>query len=88
MDLATFLWMFIALKLPVAALLFLVWWAIKEPEPETVDEDDGGSRRPDPHRGPRAPRPPRRGPHAGEPLPAPSRVRALGPQPLERNGYR
>jgi len=72
-----FLWLFVVLKIPVAALLWLIWYAAKAPEP-LVDGDgsDGGSARPDPHRGPRPPRPPRRGPHAGDPLPAPARVRA------------
>ncbi len=75
MEVTTFIWMFVVLKIPIAALLILVWWAIKEPEPVGANEDDGGSRRPDPHRGPRLPRPPRRGPHATEPLPSPPRVR-------------
>jgi hypothetical protein len=75
MEVTTFIWMFVVLKIPIVALLALVWWAIKEPEPVGADEDDGGSRRPDPHRGPSLPRPPRRGPHAGQPLPAPPRVR-------------
>ena len=81
MEVTTFLWMFVVLKIPVAALLALVWWAAKEPEPATDGEGDGGSRRPDHPRGPRAPKPPRRGPHAGAPPPAPGRVRigAFGP---------
>jgi hypothetical protein len=75
-EVTTFIWMFVVLKVPIAALLALVWWAVREPEPVLdVDEDDGGSRRPEPHRGPRAPRPPRRGPHAGDPPPPPRRVR-------------
>jgi hypothetical protein len=72
---SAFIWMFVVLKIPIAALLFLVWWAIKEPEPVVDDSDDGGSRRPDPHHGPSVPKPPRRGPHAGAPPPAPARVR-------------
>lgn len=71
----TFIWMFVVLKIPIAALLTLVWWAAKEPEPAIDGEDDGGSRRPDHPRGPRAPKPPRRGPHADGPPPAPRRVR-------------
>jgi hypothetical protein len=77
-DLSAFLWLFLALKIPVAAALVLVWWAVREPEPTAMpEEDDGGSRRPDPHRGPQLPKPPRRGPHSDQPLPAPPRVRTL-----------
>jgi hypothetical protein len=69
--------MMVALKIPVAALLWLVWYASKEPETEEDRADDGGSGfRRDLHPRPRPPRPPRRGPH-GEPAPrAPARVRA------------
>src|ERR1700685_1029616 len=36
-----FLWLMLALKLPIAALIYLVWWAIKqEPEDETSSDDD------------------------------------------------
>ena len=73
-----FVWMMVILKIPIAALLWLVWWAVREPkprEPEPVLDVDRPLHRPDPPR-PRRPRPPRRGPHA-EPAPgAPSRVRA------------
>jgi hypothetical protein len=75
MDWTTFVWMFVMLKIPIAMLLWLVWYAIQTPEPETADDqDDGGSDR---RHGklPRHPGPPRRGgPHAS-PLPAPPRVR-------------
>jgi hypothetical protein len=78
------LWLAVALKVPIIALLYLVWWAIKDPPvPEVVEEDGGSSDRdPRPHpRDPR-PRPPRRGPH-GPPEPAaPARVRvAQSPAP-------
>ena len=75
MDVATFIWMFVLLKIPIGLLLWLVWYAIQEPDPATADDqDEGGSDRR--HRGlPRNPRPPRRGgPHAAPP-PAPARVR-------------
>jgi hypothetical protein len=70
----------LALKLPIAALIYLVWWAIKqEPEPSPSSDDDGGvKRRPTP-RHPRKPFPrnPRRGPH-GDPAPVPpARVRTV-----------
>jgi hypothetical protein len=71
-----FIWMFVVLKIPIAALLWLVWWAVREPAPpDPVDEGEGGSKRPDRPHGPRVPRPPRRGPHDAKPLPAPPRVR-------------
>ncbi|HEX8647971.1 MAG TPA: hypothetical protein VF715_13845 [Thermoleophilaceae bacterium] len=77
-----FVWMMVVLKIPIVALLWLVWWAIKQSdmEIEQPPEGGGGSDR-HPHRGgPRRPRPPRRGPHA-EPAPAaPKRVRATGRQ--------
>ena len=84
-----FIWLMLVLKIPIAALLWLVWWASKspelpEPEPARVESEPQDS----PHGPrPRRPRPPRRGPHA-EPAPlAPSRVRAMaraqrGRQPL------
>jgi len=71
------LWLAIALKVPIVALLYLVWWAIKDPPVPAVVEDDGGSpdRDPRPHPRDRPPHPPRRGPH-GPPEPAaPARVR-------------
>ena len=72
-----FLWLMLALKVPLAALIYLIWWAIKqEPEDTSSSDDDGGvKRRPRPH--PRQPFPkrPRRGPH-GDPAPSPpARVR-------------
>ncbi len=71
------LWVMIALKIPLAMLLYIVWWAIRSaPEPVAGDERDGGiGDRDDGPRHPR-PRPPRRrGPH-GDPLaPPPPRTR-------------
>ena len=74
-----FLWLMLALKIPLIGLIWIVWWAIKQ-EPEDAPskrDDDGGLRRRHPHsRGPFR-RPPRRGPH-GDPVPlAPSRVRTV-----------
>lgn len=68
-----FVWLMLGLKIPIAALLWLVWWAShKDVEPET---GSGGERRPHPHPHPPLPRLPRRGPHGGAvPLP-PARVR-------------
>jgi hypothetical protein len=73
-----FLWLMLALKIPIAALIYLVWWAIKqEPEPESSDDGGGGSRRPRHHPRKPFPRNPRRGPH-GDPAPLPpARVRTV-----------
>jgi hypothetical protein len=67
----------IALKIPLAALIYIVWWAIKqEPEDTSSSDDDGGVKlRPRPHPPKPFPRTPRRGPH-GDPAPQPpARVR-------------
>ena len=72
-----FIWLMLVLKIPVGALLYLVWWAIKQNEPETDGDDsgDGGSKVPTPEHRPPPSRPRRRGPH-GDPAPsAPARVR-------------
>jgi len=68
----TFFFLMVILKIPIAALLYIVWWAIRsepEPAPPTTG-DDGGSK--DRHPRPPRPRRPRRGPHV-EPDPAPPR---------------
>jgi hypothetical protein len=69
----TFVYLMLILKIPIAALLWIVWWAIHstpETEPEKNADDSGGSKTR--HRHPRKPLPhhPRRGPH-GDPLPVP-----------------
>jgi hypothetical protein len=66
------------LKIPLAALIYIVWWAIKqEPEQEPSTDDDGGSKRHRPHPPRPFPRHPRRGPH-GDPAPGPpARVRTV-----------
>ena len=70
-----FLWLMLALKLPIAALIYIVWWAIKQAPEEPSSGDDGGIKRHRPHPPPAFPRRPRRGPH-GDPAPSPpSRVR-------------
>jgi hypothetical protein len=72
----TFVYLMVGLKIPIAALLWIVWWAIHaEPEP-AADNDDGGIHTP-PH--PREPLPhsPRRGPHGDPPVPAPPRTRTV-----------
>jgi len=81
-DAWTFIWLMVALKIPIAGLLAIVWWAVhQEPESASGQDDDGGSKpRPGPrhpHR-PRLPRTPRRGPHGGQHPAAPARMRSAG----------
>jgi hypothetical protein len=77
----------VLIKMPIAA--YMLWVPFRsdaaleshEPaEPDSPDEDDGGSRtRPEDfrrHRRPRGPSGPRRGPHGGGASPSPSRIRA------------
>ena len=83
------LWLAVALKVPIIALLYLVWWAVKDPPAQMVDEGDGGSpdRDPSPHPRDRPPHPPRRGPH-GPPEPvSPARVR-VAQRPTRRRVLR
>jgi hypothetical protein len=69
-------WLILVLKIPIAALLYIVWWALRDPPlPEADSGDGGGGIGRDPHPRIRPPRPSRRGPHA-EPAPfAPGRTR-------------
>jgi hypothetical protein len=78
MEVWGFLWIMLALKIPLAALLWIVWWAIRsEPEPEAEsDDDDGGIRRPH-ERSPKPEGPRRRGPHGDPVVPAPPRTRTV-----------
>lgn len=71
--------MLVVLKIPIIALLSLVWWAVKQ-EPEPLDGEPREPLRRDPDRPqpPHSPRTPRRGPHAEPPPPTPKRVRARG----------
>ena len=75
----TFLYLMLGLKIPIFALLYLVWWAIHQ-TPETEGSNDGGNLRPR-HPRPSLPRRPRgRGPHGGSSVATPPRVRrATGP---------
>ena len=67
-------WLAVVLKIPIVALLLIVWWAIREPPmPEADEEDGGGSDRDPRHPRRRPPHPPRRGPTARSP-----RVRLRG----------
>jgi hypothetical protein len=77
-----FIWIMVILKIPLAVLLWIVWWSIRaKPDPAAGDDDgadDGGlGAKPVPPR-PSGPR--RRGPH-GDPVPSPpSRTRRPGPR--------
>jgi hypothetical protein len=73
---AAFIFLMVILKIPLVALLWLVWWAVREvpvveEEDSAEDQGGGGVHGPRPHR----PRPPRRGPHGGDVPSAPARVR-------------
>lgn len=72
------MWMLLILKIPVFMLLYIIWWAVKDPpQPELADEGKDGSDRPRKPR-PVTPRHPRRGPHGGTGdarIPPPARTR-------------
>lgn len=73
-----FVYLMLVLKIPIVALLGIVWWAVRATPDKAGERDggDGGTRRP-PHPRRPFPRRPRRGPH-GDPLPAsPPRTRAV-----------
>lgn len=81
---ATFIFLMVVLKLPIAALFYIVWWAVRAvPEPEVSSDEDGGTCKPlaprprHPHPRPALPRRPRRGPHGAPALPAPPRTRTV-----------
>jgi hypothetical protein len=74
-----FIYLMLVLMIPIAALLYIVWWAIRsQPEtPEPSADDTGGSKTRPRHPRRPFPRRPRRGPH-GDPLPLPPpRTRAV-----------
>ena len=69
-------WLALVMKLPIAALLWIVWWAVHDPPvPEAEDDHGGGSDRDPRHPRRRPPRPPRRGPHRRTEARPPARVR-------------
>lgn len=77
----TLFFMMVILKIPLAAAILLIWYAIKqEPTPE---EEPGGDERGPRRKPPSRPRSPRRGPAGGagcRPTPCPQ----LGGSRLER----
>jgi hypothetical protein len=69
--------LFFALKVPLLALCWLVWWAVKQvPEDEEQPGGGGGAKR-QPHPHPPFPHLPRRGPHGDPAPPSPPRVRPV-----------
>jgi hypothetical protein len=79
-----FLYMFLILKIPVLAALWIVWWAVKEEAPAEEDSEGGGNDRAGPdHPRPHRPRPPRRGPHAGPRPSSPRRIRVVSGRRLQ-----
>jgi hypothetical protein len=75
----TMLYLFVALKIPIVAAIWIVYWAVKQvPDPEEDTRDDGGTRRKRPHPIPRrGPKPPRRDPHGAPEPPSPPRIRTV-----------
>lgn len=75
----TMFYLFVVLKIPILALAWLVWWAVRsEPDVEAAEgsDDGGGPVVTPPRRSGPLPRPPRRGPHDEPAPPSPRRVRA------------
>ena len=70
-----FFWLAVILKIPIVALLGLVWYAVRQPPVPEIEQDDSGGSRRGPHPRNRPPHPPRRGPHAEPPPAPPDRVR-------------
>jgi hypothetical protein len=75
----TFIYLMVFLKLPILALLWIVWWAIHQNDDDTAEEDrrDGGRRVRRHHPRTPLPRSPRRGPHGCAAPPSPPRVRSV-----------
>lgn len=74
-----FIYLMLVLKIPIAALLGIVWWAVraKPNATEQPDPNDGGTKRPRPHPRRPFPRHPRRGPHGDPATPPPPRTRTV-----------
>ena len=84
------MWLMVALKVPLGALLYIVWWAVHATDDEPVSGADGGSGVQPPRR-PRSPGPlpRRRGPHGAPAQQAPvprtrTALDARGPSRLQR----
>lgn len=67
-----------ALKVPILALLGLVWWAVRQTPDYAEDDASGGGGAKDRPHPPRRPRRRPRGPHGDPaPLPGPPRIRTV-----------
>ncbi len=63
----------VILKIPIAAMLYLVWWALRANTVTDESPPDSGDHRFHRfRREPKRPRGPRRGPHAPDALPVPA----------------
>ncbi|MEJ7783997.1 MAG: hypothetical protein WKF96_04270 [Solirubrobacteraceae bacterium] len=78
----TFFWLMVVLKVPIGALLYLVYWAIKQTDADELPSSGDGGVKPPLGRGPRRPRG-GRGPH-GAPAAAPARPRSRTPSVTAR----
>ena len=76
------LYLFVALKLPILAACWVIWWAVHQ-EPEYPEDSNGGGGRPRPHPAPKLPHAPRRGPHHEAAPSSPPRVRPLSARSRE-----
>ena len=76
-----FIWIMLILKIPVVALLWIVWWAVHA-EPEPGGQENGGDGGPGTERPhvprPMPPAPRRRGDHGAPVPPSPARTRVGG----------
>jgi hypothetical protein len=78
-DIWTFIWLMVFLKIPIIALFLIVRWAVRqEPEPAAGGSGGIGPRSHPRHPRPQLPRNPRRGPHRHtEALAPPPRIRSV-----------
>ena len=71
-------YLFVALKIPLLAAIWLVWWAIRQvPDPSEDVRDDGGDEEAPASRPAPARSAPRRGPHGDAAPLSPPRVRSV-----------
>ena len=78
MEVWGFIWLMLVLKIPIVALLWIVWWAIHaEPEPVQDTRGDDGGTKVDRHPRRPLPRNPRRGPHGDRAPAPPARTRTV-----------
>jgi hypothetical protein len=82
----TMLYLFVALKLPILAAGYLIWWAVHQEPEYPEDSDTGGGGRPRPHPAPKLPHAPRRGPHHERAPASPSRIRSAANDRLRARG--